>query len=342
MARLDTVGMWDLHAGLPEQVEHATTLVDAIGELPHHDDIENVVVLGMGGSGIAGDLVREVAGPFMPVPVLVHKGYSIPNFIGEGSLVFAVSCSGNTEETIDAATNAMMQGGHVVALSSGGELADLARGWGMPHVALPPIPMPRAGIGAVGIPPLLVLERVGLFPGASSWIEAAVHQLKARRDELLDGGIARELAEALAGSVPIVYGGGGLGAAAAYRWKCQINENVKAPAFSSTSPELCHNEICGWGDSAPVDRSVFQVVNLRSEFEHPQLAKRFAFVDELLRANVGGVHEVVAAGDGSLAQLLDLVIVGDFVSLQLADLAGVDPGPIDLLEDLKAELAEDR
>lgn len=340
MARLDSVGMWDLHAGLPEQVEHATTLAAGIDELPAHDEIENVVVMGMGGSGIAGDLVREVAGPFMPVPVVVHKGYAIPNFIGEGSLVFAVSCSGNTEETIDAATNAMLQGAHVVALSSGGELAELARGWSMPHIALPPIPMPRAGIGAVGIPPLLVLERVGLFPGATSWIEAAVHQLKVRRDELLEGGVARTVAEAVAGTVPIFYGGGGLGAAAAYRWKCQVNENVKAPAFANVSPELCHNEICGWGASAPVDRSIFSVVNLRTEFEHPQLAKRFAFVDDLLRSSVHGVHEVVAQGDGSLAQLLDLVLVGDFVSLHLAELAGVDPGPIEVLDRLKEELAQ--
>src|SRR4051794_3268859 len=98
--RLDTVGMWDLTAGLPEQVEDALGLVTDV-HLPHHDDVENVVVLGMGGSGISGDVVREVAGPFMPLPILVHKGYSIPNFIGENTLVLAVSFSGNTEETID-------------------------------------------------------------------------------------------------------------------------------------------------------------------------------------------------------------------------------------------------
>lgn len=334
---LDSVGMWELTAGLPEQVEDAIELAATIDRLPHHDDIENVVFLGMGGSGIAGDLVREVAGPFMAVPIVVHKGYSIPNFIGENTLVFAVSFSGNTEETIDAATNAMMQGGQVVALSNGGELSELARGWDAPHIALPDIPMPRAGIGAVGIPPLVVLERCGLFPGATSWVRAAVEQLKKRRDELIaDNSEAQALAARIGGATPVVYGGGGLGGTAAMRWKCQINENAKRHAHFNQSPELCHNEICGWNASAPAG---LHVVDLRHEFEHPQLARRFEFVDALVRDLGVPVDQVAAAGEGPLAQLLDLVIFGDFVSLHLAYGAGVDPGPIDVLDRLKAELA---
>ncbi len=335
---LDSVGMWELTAGLPEQVEAAIDLAAGIDRLPHHDDIENVVFLGMGGSGIAGDLVREVAGPFMPVPIVVHKGYSIPNFIGEHTLVFAVSFSGNTEETIDAATNAMMQGGHLVTLSSGGELQELARGWDAAHIALPPIPMPRAGIGAVGIPPLVVLERCGLFPGASSWARAAVEQLKKRRDELVaDQNPAQALAARIGTATPVIYGGGGLGGTAAMRWKCQVNENAKRHAHFNQSPELCHNEICGWNKSAPPG---VHVVDLRHEFEHPQLARRFEFVDGLIRELGIPIDSVEAAGEGPLAQLMDLVIFGDFVSLHLAYDAGVDPGPIDVLDRLKADLAD--
>jgi glucose/mannose-6-phosphate isomerase len=340
--RLDTVGMWDLTAGLPEQVEDALRLANGLDGLPARDDIENVVVLGMGGSGIAGDVVREVAGPFMPVPVVVHKGYSIPNFIGENSLVFAVSFSGNTEETVDAATNAMMQGGHLVAISHGGELADLAASWEAPHVRLPDgIPMPRAGIGAVSVPPLVVLEQVGLFPGASSWVQAAVEQLKKRRDQLVaDGSPAEKLATELGRTLPLIYGGGGLGGTAAMRWKTQINENAKAPAFFSVYPELCHNELCGWGQHGDVTRQVLQVVNLRHEFEHPQIGRRVSYVDQILDEVVGDVHEVIAEGEGPMAQLLDLVLFGDFVSLHLAYQAGVDPGPIPVLEDLKHHLAD--
>jgi glucose/mannose-6-phosphate isomerase len=340
--RLDTLDMFGLTAGLPEQVAASVGLAADLDDLPDHDDIENVVVLGMGGSGIAGDVVREVAGPFMAVPVVVHKGYGTPNFIDEHSLVFAVSFSGNTEETLDAVTNAAMQGGRVVALSSGGELAELAGEWGAPHVALPTdIPMPRAGIGAVAIPPLMVLEQVGLFPGARSWVHAAVDQLTKRRDQLVaDANPARHLAGRLGRQIPIIYGGGGLGLAAAIRWKCQINENAKAPAFYNVHPELCHNEICGWGQHGDLTRQVFQVVNLRHEYEHPQLARRYDLVNDLIAEVVADVHEVVAEGDGPLAQLFDLILFGDFVSLHLAYDAGVDPGPIPVLDDIKLALAE--
>jgi glucose/mannose-6-phosphate isomerase len=340
--RVDTVGMWELTAGLPEQVEDALGLVSDVRNLPKHDEVENVVVLGMGGSGIAGDVVREVAGPFMPLPVLVHKGYAIPNFISEGTLVLAVSFSGNTEETIDAATNAMMQGGRLVAFSNGGDLYDLATTWQVPHVTLPDIPMPRAGIGAGSIPLLVVLERVGLFPGASAWVHAAVDQLKRRRDQLVvDDSSAEQLARKVGRTIPLIYGGGGIGATAAMRWKCQVNENAKAPAFFNTYPELCHNEICGWGQHGDVTRQVLQVINLRHEFEHPQVGRRIEYLDAILDEVVGGVHEVVAEGEGSLAQLLDLALFGDFFSLHLAYQAGVDPGPIPVLEDLKRHLAED-
>jgi len=340
--RLDTVGMWDLTAGLPEQVEHALGLVADVDGLPGHDDIENVVVLGMGGSGIAGDVLREVAGPFMPVPVVVHKGYSIPNFISENTLVLAVSFSGNTEETVDAVTNAMMQGGRVVAFSHGGELADLAETWQAPHIQLPDIPMPRAGIGAGSVPLLIVLERVGLFPGASAWVHAAAEQLKRRRDQLIaDGSPAEDLARRVGRTMPLIYGGGGLGAVAAMRWKTQVNENAKAPAFFNSYPELCHNEICGWGQHGDVTRQVLQVINLRHEFEHPQVGRRFDYVDTILDEVVGAVHTVSAEGEGPMAQLLDLALFGDFFSLHLAYEAGVDPGPIPALDDLKRHLAED-
>lgn len=341
--RLDTLDMWGLTAGLPEQLEHAMKESSDIDGLPAHDDIENVVVLGMGGSGIAGDIVREIAGPFMPVPVVVHKGYQIPNFIGEGSLVFAMSFSGNTEETLDAVGAAAMQGAKIVAVSSGGELAELAAAWDAPFIQLPEsIPMPRAAIGAVGVPPLMVLEQVGLFPGARSWVESAIDQLKVRRDELIaDGSAAETLARRLSGFIPLMYGGGGLGATAAMRWKGQVNENAKAPAFWNVLPELCHNELAGWGQHGDITRQVLQLVKLRHEYEHPQLERRFEFVTTALDEVVGGVHEIVAEGEGPLAQLFDLVIFGDFVSLHLAYQAGVDPGPIPVLDEIKQFVAED-
>lgn len=340
---LDTLGMFDAIAGLPEQVvDAAAAAADVSGPLPNHDDIENVVVLGMGGSGIAGDVVREVAGPFMAVPLVVHKGYGIPNFIGDNTLVFAISFSGNTEETLEAVAEAAASGAHIVTVSNGGELEVMARDWGTPHLPVADgIPMPRAGIGAVTVPPLVVLERVGLFPGAMAWIDAAVDQLRRRRDELIgDASPAAALARRIGRQLPIVYGGGGLGGVAALRWKNQFNENAKVPSFWNQLPELCHNELCGWGQHGDVTRQVFRLIDLRHDFEHPQVMRRFELVDEMVDEVVAEIEEVRAEGEGALAQLFDLVLYGDFVSFHLAYQSGVDPGPVAVLEWMKERLVE--
>lgn len=337
---LDTVGMFDLTAALPEQVAHAASLGAAVDGLPDHERIENVVVLGMGGSGIAGDVVAAVAAPFMSVPVTVVKGYEAPSFVGDGTLCFAISCSGNTEETLEAAQAAAAAGARMVVLSTGGELARLAAGWGAPHIALPETPMPRAAVGSVSVPPLMVLERVGLFPGAGQYVADAVAQLKRRRDSLIvtDGPAAR-IAREIGRTMPIAYGGGPLGGAAAYRFKCQVNENAKAPAFANSVPEMCHNEICGWGQHGDVTRQVMSLVRFRHDFEHPQESRRFELTFDVIDEVVHTIIDIEAEGEGTLAQLFDLIIQGDFVSLHLAVEAGVDPGPIPVLDDLKAALA---
>jgi len=341
---LDSLGMFDAAAGLPEQVAAAADVARGLQGLPSHDYVENVVVLGMGGSGIAGDVMVAVAGPFLPVPVTVVKSYDTPDFVGRGSLVFAVSFSGDTEETVEAAGEAFEAGAHLVAVTSGGELGRLAQEWGAPVIPVPgTLPQPRAALGAMAIPPLVVLEEVGLFPGASHWVRLAVDQLARRRDELVAAGsLAERIAADIGRTVPLVHGAQALGAAAAARWKAQVNENAKSPAFSAVYPELCHNELAGWGQHGDLTRQVVTLVNLRHDAEHPQVIRRFEFVTEALREVVADVLEVRARGEGDLAQLLDLVIVGDFVSLHLAAAEGIDPGPVPILEDLKRFLREGR
>ena len=210
---LDTQGIWEATAGLPEQVARACAEAEGTDSLPTRAEVENVVVLGMGGSGVAGDILLATAGPFMSVPVVVVKSYTLPAFVGEGSLVFAISFSGNTEETVEAAGEAAVQGAHVVAVTSGGQLAKLASAWGSPVVHVPPeLPQPRTAIGAMSIPPLVVLEQVGLFPGATQWIDLAVEQLKRRRDQLEAGtGPAAEVARRIGRTIPLVNSSGALG-----------------------------------------------------------------------------------------------------------------------------------
>jgi len=340
-APLDTLSFFDATAGLPEQVEAAASAADAVSGLPPLEDLENVLVLGMGGSGIAGDLLAAVAGPFMPVPVIVSKGYEPPSFVSEATLCFALSFSGDTEETVEAASTAAVAGARMVVMARGGELGRLADSWNAPFIPLPDgIPMPRVGLGAMAVPALAVLERIGLFPGARGWIGRAVDQLKRRRDELVKvANPARELARRIGRTLPMVWGGGEIGGVAALRWRNQINENAKAPAFAGVLPELTHNEICGWGQHGDVTRQVFTLLFLRHDHEHPQVARRFEIVRDLMDEIVADIEEVRAAGDGALAQLFDLIMVGDFVSLYLAFQEGVDPGPIPVLDQIKLHLA---
>ncbi len=337
---VDSLGMFEAAAGLPEQVASAVGAAHGLDGLPDKAYVENVVVLGMGGSGIAGDVMVAVAGPFLPVPVSVVKSYDLPDFVGPGSLVFAISFSGDTEETVEAAGEAANAGATLVAVTNGGELAELADEWGAPVVPVPgDIAQPRAGLGAMAIPPLVVLEDVGLFPGASQWVALAVDQLRRRRDQLVRAANpAQELARRIGRTIPLVHGAQNLGAAAALRWKTQVNENAKSPAFAAVYPELCHNEIAGWGQQGDVTRQIITLVNLRHDAEHPQVARRFDLVADVLREVVADIIEVRAQGEGDLAQLLDLVMVGDFVSLHLAAQEGIDPGPVPVLEQLKQRL----
>src|ERR671911_255340 len=207
---------------------------------------------------MAGDVLAAIAAPFVSVPMLVAKGYAPPSFVGPGTLCFAVSYSGNTEETVEAAQAAAAAGARMVVVSGGGRLGKLAPLWQAPRVGLPDVVMPRAGLGALAVPLLSMVERVGLFPGASAWVDAAVTQLRARRDALVAGDAAQRIARSIGRTVPLVFGAGPLGAVAAQRWK---------------------------------------------------------------------------------AQLFDLTLIGDFVSLHMAAQEGIDPGPIPVLEDIKRALA---
>jgi glucose/mannose-6-phosphate isomerase len=341
---LDSDRMFEATAGLPEQLAAAAAAARARGGLPAGEDVKAIAVLGMGGSGVAGTVLQAYGSDRLGVPVCLVRDYTVPRFVGPGTLCFAVSFSGNTEETVSAARQAAERGASLVAVTSGGELAALAAEVGAPCYPVPSdIGWPRAGIGAVTAPLLVACEETGLLPGAGEDIAAAVRQLVLRRETLVrsDGGEAAEIARRIGRTIPLVYGGAPVGAAAAARWKTQMNENPKSPAFSAAYPELCHNEICGWGVQGDVTRQVITIVDLRSEHDHPRVARRFDLVDEVIREAVAGIVTVWAQGDGVLAQLFDLVLVGDFVSLHRATAEGIDPGPVPVLVALKEELASE-
>jgi glucose/mannose-6-phosphate isomerase len=335
--RLDTLGMWDAMMALPEQIEESLTAIGTIGGLPRTASLEHVIILGMGDSGFGGDVAAAAARPFSSLPIVVYGGYLPPSWVGSTTLVIAISASGTTEETLESLEAAVEAGASLVAITSGGELEALARRAGAP--VLPVVgsaPMPRAGLGALATPAMLTLEQLGLFPGARNWIAGAVEQLKRRREELLSPkSPAKSAARRIGRTMPIIYGGGVIGTTAAKRWKIAVNHNAKAPAFWAPMPDLCHNELVGWGQHGDVTRQVFTEVQLRHDFEHPQTARRFDYVEEKTLEVMNDVISVSAAGEGPIAQLYDLVMIGDWTSLEMAAAEGLDPGPLPIVDDLK-------
>jgi glucose/mannose-6-phosphate isomerase len=342
---VDTLGFADAVATLPEQFSEALEAAASVdlGGLSGAG-IANIAVCGMGGSGISGDVLATAGSHDLTVPVTVLKQYRAPRFVGPQTLFFAVSYSGGTEETLEATAAALAAGAQVIAVCSGGELARLAGKAAAPVIGCPPGFMPRAALGHLATPLFVICDRLGLLPGGTAAVEAARAQAARRRDACLpevqgQANPARELARRIGRTFPLIWGTGALGAVAAYRWKADVNENAKAPAFWNTFPELDHNEICAFGQHGDVTRQVVTLVELRHHHEHGQLGRRVEATRAIVEEAVASVLEVQAEGEGRLAQLIDLMYVGDWVSVYMALDAGVDPGPIDAIARLKDELA---
>lgn len=343
---VDSLGVGEALRGMPEQLAVAHERAGRIdrGALPSAGDFDHIVTLGMGGSGVAGDILQAVGTATLPVPLTVLKHYRTPAFVGPRTLAFALSYSGETEETLEMTRGALAAGARVIVVTGGGTLADLAREHGLLHIdCSTDAPLPRFALGALVAPLVVVLFRMGLLPEGHATLLKAQEQLERRRDQCkpdveVTRNAARELARKIDRTIPIIYGAGGFGAVAAMRWKSSINENAKAPAFWNSYPELDHNELCGWGQHGDVTRQVFTLVELHQGLEHPHLERRMAATRAMIEEALHQVLVVEAEGEGRLAQLLDLIYVGDWTSYYLALDNDVDPGPIDAITQLKADL----
>jgi len=336
--------------GLPEQFEEAQQLAREM-ELPAYvlskaANFRHVVVAGMGGSAIGGDLLRVYCAQKLDVPVYVVRDYIPPRFVGEHTLVFAVSYSGNTEETLSFYREAKERGAAVIAVTTGGKLGGMAERDGFPVVVIPEGIAPRAATGYLFLPMLVILERLGLFSSeekVSSEINELASCLREMRERLgpavpVEQNPAKKLAVSFKGHIPLIWGAAGTTGVVAQRWKGQINENAKAPAYWNEFPELNHNEIVGF--EVPEAITSLWVVFLRDKCDHPQVKKRINITRGIIEKAVGGISEVHSLGEGLLARMYSLIYTGDFASVYLAVLYGVNPGPVKVIDYLKAELAK--
>ncbi len=338
----DPSGMLDIVLSLPRQLRKGWRLGQAadLGALrarPAH-----LVVVGLGGSAIGGDLLAAALGPGLALPAIVVRDARLPSYIGPQSLVVASSYSGETDETVEAAESAVAAGASLLAVTSGGRLAALAEARGQPVVRVPGGLPPRAALGYLLGPVLAALERWEVCPPCAADVEEAARVLDALGRELgpaapEERNAAKRLAGRLEGRIPVVYAASPEVEPAARRWKCQFNENSKTVAAWGVFPEAAHNEVVGWGAAAEI-AGLLEMVVLFAGTEGARTRRLVEAACAAMPRGIAGVHEVAGCGESRLARLLSLVLIGDLTSVYLAYLRGVDPTPIETITALKQRM----
>lgn len=302
--------------------------------VPTASGCSSVLYCGMGGSGIAGDVLASMAALSGRLPVVVSKGYDIPAWVDAKTFVICVSYSGNTEETLTCFDAAVARGARLAVISTGGAISERARSMGVEPIVPVEGLQPRAAFPSLCAETLVLAARAGILADVEVDAEEAGAHLRRATDELAT--TAEGLAALLDGYLPVIWGQEGPLAVAATRWRCQLNENAKVPAFSAVLPELDHNDIVGYVPGVPALEQVALVV-LRPALESARMATRVSATLEEVR--VGRIEQVRSPDATPLTQLLSLILLGDLASVNLAFRRGVDPTPVEPIVRLKARLA---
>lgn len=341
---LDPDGMLGLVAGFGKLLSEAVGIARG-ADLSHSNPPDNVVVLGMGGSAIGGDLVRSLMGDQLEVPIKVSRGYRLPRFVDASTLVVASSYSGNTEETLSALRAALETRARIVCLCSGGEMEAIANEEGLPLVKLKAGQPPRSALPFSFAALLRVLAADQVIPEMMDALETStvwINELSRRFGPEVPSveNQAKQLAIKIGGKLPVIYGSVDRLEFVARRWATQFSENGKQLAYFSVLPEMNHNEIVGWKHPAEAVGELVPVF-LRDCDDHPRVQLRFEITKELLTGRLETVLECESIGEGWINRFWSLVMLGDFTSIYLAALNQEDPTQIDMIDTLKNRLSRD-
>ncbi len=330
---VDTEGQLDAVLAMPDHLRDALWRIES-AKL-EAADASTVIVCGMGGSAIGADLARAALGDRLGRPLLTARGYELPPGAHPESLILLSSYSGETEETLACYAGAEALGATRIVATTGGELAELARKDGVPVIGLPAGLQPRAAVGYMFAAAAEAAALAGAAPRLNTEVDSSAAHLEKVRDGMIEA--AGALADGLAGACTVIYGAG-LTGSVAYRWKTQLNENGKVPAFASRVPEADHNEIAGWEGAA--DSGRFVAVFLEDRDQHPRVRERFELTASLIEPKVERILRIETEGETRTERMLHAVLLGDLVSLHVAAQRGVDPTPITVIEKLKDELGK--
>jgi len=341
--RIDPRGMATWIAEFPKQVETAVRIGKEASVKLNVQGVQNIVLTGLGGSAIGGDLLRSYLADELKVPFIVNRHYLLPSFVGKNTLVIVSSYSGNTEETISAHNDAIKRKARVLCISTGGETAKMAKKYKQPWIQILPGLSPRAALGYSFFPLLVVLGKLGLIKSKDKDIKETLLLLKSKAalysNPESPENTPLKLAEQLKGRLPVIYSPAEHLDAINVRWRGQIAENAKQLSSGHVLPEMNHNELVGWKVLTDIMKHM-HVLFLKDKGTHKRVAIRGEITKQVVSQYAGAVTEISSEGNSLLARMFSLIHFGDWVTLYLAILNNEDPEPVKVIDFLKGELAK--
>ena len=340
---IDPQDMFGAIYNFTDQIKEAITIGEQIKLNKDYSSCNNIVVAGMGGSAIGGDVVKTIAQYELTVPFFVNRNYSLPNWVNEKTLVICSSYSGNTEESLSAYEDALKKGAMICGISTGGQLSEKIQSKGYDLITIPGGLQPRAALAYSFVPMLYLLNKIGLISNTLiDDLSSSIGSLEIKRETSSIGDTSNpifKMAKEIYGMIPIIYGITDTTGVVALRWKGQLCENSKMLAYHNEIPELNHNEIVGWGNN-PDLLSELSVIWLRDKNDNKRVRARQDITKSLLDDMDIIQHEVNAEGANNLERLLYLINFGDWLSYWCAILHNTDPSPVEKINKLKKALEE--
>ncbi len=328
----------------PNQIKKSSTFLKEVNIKEFKPPFENIVINGMGGSAIAGDLLKAYLYDGLKVPLLVNRNYTFPDFVGPKTFFIACSYSGNTEETLHAYQLALKKKAQILAIASGGELEKKATKSSIPFIKIPGDYPPRQALGYLFFPILFLLNEMGIIKVKTKDINETVEVTKDLRErchpkKTQSHNLSNQIAQKLYKKIPIIYSAANIFEPVVIRWRNQFNENSKVLSFSNVFPELNHNEIMGW--EAPKEiLSNLNIILLRDPSESPRNKRRLEITKDIFQNNHFPIIEVFGEGKSTLARIFSMIYIGDWVSYYLALLYDKDPYKIKSINLLKETLSQ--
>ena len=338
----DNSNMFGVLSDFSRQIQEARDIGSKIEIKEDYSHLKNIIICGMGGSAIGGDLLRSLVQFEMKIPVYVNRNYRLPSFADKETLIIASSYSGNTEETLSAYREAVEKGCCISCISSGGKLSLLAENEKKLLITVPKGYQPRCAIAYSFFPLLILFTKMELIANKADEIESVISRIKMRSAKFSYPGTnndAYNTALHVQGKIPVIYSSTDLLDIANLRMRGQINENAKSLAYGNLLPEMNHNEIVGWQNNESLLKRLI-VISLSDKDDLPEIKKRREITMELLKPLAGMIVEIEGEGNSPMERIFDIIHLGDWMSFYLALLYKTDPTPVEKINYLKSKLTE--